>query len=113
MEKFTKGPWQVVKVWKGFEICPVANNGQYLVALVNNAGNENNEANANLIAAAPDIYESLRQMIDRFDSDTAKMCDDITDETTVGAMIRYSVERREDWVRPHRAALAKARGEKP
>ena len=46
----TKGPWEVINASRGFIIA--AKDGQYDVAVVRNIGNDDNEANAKLIASA-------------------------------------------------------------
>ena len=89
--KWTKGPWHVPKA-RGCAHGPVDKNDVPVVTWTGMARprQENGMANAHLIAAAPDLYEALEAMLDE--------CVD-------------------DEFAPHvmdaRAALAKARGERP
>lgn len=53
----TPGTWKVVAADRGYII--TAMDGCYDVAVVRNIGNQNNLANAELIAAAPDLLAAL------------------------------------------------------
>ena len=62
MSKFTKGPWYVWADLNGrANVGPSPN---YSVAEMWNTPLEGQEANARLIAAAPDLYEALRGVMD-------------------------------------------------
>lgn len=56
--KHTAGPWEAGEYGNSFIV--TAKERQYDVAVVRNIGNEDNEANAHLIAAAPDLLDELR-----------------------------------------------------
>lgn len=84
----TPGPWEAGQYGNSFIV--TAKGGMYDVAVVRNIGNEDNAANARLIAAAPDLLEALRQLRDAF--------------------IVTSVEMQADAMRAARAAIAKATG---
>lgn len=53
----TSGPWMVVNADRGYII--TALDGCYDVAVVRNIGNQNNQANATLLAAAPELLSAL------------------------------------------------------
>lgn len=71
MSKHTKGPWQLIDASRGWVI--TANDGLYDIALVRDIGNEDNQANANVLVAAPDLLEALvyaRRFLRPIDHDT-------------------------------------------
>jgi len=68
----TPGPWVVIKADRGFIIS--ANYGAYDVSVVRNVGNQDNEANARLIAAAPDLLEACKAVVKFWDSITEEDC---------------------------------------
>lgn len=55
----TVGPWQVIDADRGYII--TALDGCYDVAVVRNIGNQDNQANANLIAAAPMMLDAMER----------------------------------------------------
>lgn len=55
----TDGPWEVVDADRGYII--TAMDGCYDVAVVRNIGNQDNEANAYLIAAAPEMLSAMQR----------------------------------------------------
>lgn len=55
----TTGPWKVVAADRGYII--TAMDGCYDVAVVRNIGNQNNEANAHIIAAAPEMFSAMQR----------------------------------------------------
>ena len=57
----TPGPWKVETAQRGFVIA--ATHIDYDMAVVRDVGNENNEANAHLIAAAPDLLEAAKLVV--------------------------------------------------
>lgn len=67
--RFTPGPWQAARsdpaeeadVWW---ICTGYGNHHTEIATVPGGCNPHHEANAALIAAAPDLYEALRELVD-------------------------------------------------
>ncbi len=73
-EMFTRGPWEQ-KV-DGDQIDIWGNNGNQTVCMLDYNGEET-KANAQLIAAAPDLYEACKQLISAFDGDTD--CTDMLD----------------------------------
>lgn len=56
--KHTPGPWNIINDDRSFIIS--AKDNSYDIAIVRNIGKENNESNANLIAAAPELLEELQ-----------------------------------------------------
>ena len=58
----TKGPWSAIEAQRGFIVTAI--DGFYDIAVVRNMGNEDNKANARLIAAAPDLLEALQHAVD-------------------------------------------------
>ena len=56
--KHTAGPWEVGQYGNSFIV--TAKERMYDVAVVRNIGNEDNEANARLIAASPELLEALQ-----------------------------------------------------
>ena len=58
----TPGPWKVVSGWNDNEVMITGPNGDERICTMD--GNENNEANGNLIAAAPAMYETLKELLD-------------------------------------------------
>jgi hypothetical protein len=89
--KFTPGPW--VKNWTA--PYNVSGQGGSQIATVHFFSNEECQGNADLIAAAPELYEALENALDRLD--------DIS--------IYYNIDLSEE-IKAANAALAKARGEK-
>ena len=93
--KWTKGPWhasEVASIWnsdESDEIADVWDHGR---------GMEETQANAQLIAAAPDLYEALEQARD-------------TILELINARNSEAEGSDEDWVGGINAALSKARGE--
>jgi hypothetical protein len=103
--KYTPGPWGAeftgphATTRDGFwEIAPVGHRGQLEWDREIAATADDNEANARLIAAAPDLLEALRNNIHRFvamiNSGDCGFWDPETEETVIAA----------------RAAIAKAEG---
>ena len=82
--KHTPGPWRTSAYDDSWDYCVRGEHGQIIAKL-----GENNPANANLIAAAPDLLMSLREFV------------------IIGATPRRGIPI---YVRA-RAAIAKARGE--
>ena len=72
MEKFTDGDWRVENAWCGYEILSHDGNDANLVCGVDgDISNEDDEFNAHLIAAAPDMYRMLK-MLEGFESSNGK-----------------------------------------
>ena len=65
MSKHTLAPWKVIEAHRGYII--EATDYAYDVAVVRTAGNHDNEANAQLIAAAPDLLEALKALLEAVD----------------------------------------------
>lgn len=59
MPNWTPGPWSIR--WKPVTVSIHAPNGDYITENVRKLPNQ--DANANLITAAPDLYEALRGMV--------------------------------------------------
>lgn len=71
----TKGPWRAVKASHG-PIDILDDQGRGIVTVYGGGvGSESKEANARLIAAAPDLYEALRWFIDDIDGTHTVMLD--------------------------------------
>ena len=64
----TDGPWEVVTADRGYII--TALDGCYDVAVVRNIGNQDNQANAHLIAAAPMMLDAMERCYRILLSDT-------------------------------------------
>lgn len=84
MSKFTKGPWHTNGAFIGG---PLSSEGDDIVSSLRYRGDEETNANAHLIAAAPEMYEALNNIIND--------CSGFMDE----------------YLEPAIEALAKARGE--
>lgn len=91
--KHTPGPWQANKWAPGYSIS--APDSQYTVCNLSDCNNA--EANARLIAAAPDMLEACQQIINDSDMDAIH---------GAGRSVTH------DAIDKVRAAIAKARGEK-
>lgn len=89
---FTPGHWEVSHQNEG-DCRAIVSDGGKLIALAAYAGGGATQANAHLIAAAPDLYEALEDVVDSWSDD-----DNIDEDEYIR---RISA----------RAALAKARGE--
>lgn len=68
-EKFTPGDWGVEDYrendeWNGTDYAVFEKDKGYLVASIENCSLEEQEANANLIAAAPKMYQMLKYLAD-------------------------------------------------
>ncbi|MCP1271259.1 hypothetical protein [Acetobacter cerevisiae] len=103
--KFTPGPWVTYKDLPTDVV--VSKNGDCSLATLDCGcgGKETMRANANLIAAAPDLYEAIVSLIDSAEYllDFAKeQCEFMGD-----------VDEEQGFINKGRAALAKARGETP
>lgn len=67
--KFTPGPWSYspckvhTRGWDGFQICFTDEDGDELIVAEFEATHSGVEADARLMAAAPDLYEALRRMV--------------------------------------------------
>jgi hypothetical protein len=90
MSDHTPGPWEVGQYGNSFIVTAKANS--YDVAVVRNIGNEDNEANARLIAAAPELLAALQRYME--------VCP--ADEDTTAAF--------QEAANNARAAIAKATG---
>jgi hypothetical protein len=59
--KFTPGPWRVLN---GAILCPQLNDyGNWIVTSLPERGTAQDQANADLISAAPDLYKALRSQV--------------------------------------------------
>jgi hypothetical protein len=66
--KHTPGPWKITKLDKGLRFEIHNPDTDYWIAQVQNPKPINGQANASLIAAAPDMLEALTEMVGWFDS---------------------------------------------
>ena len=90
--KHTPGPWRVGVTSDAGEVDVIAEGGWFVAVACDSAGDGDTEANANLIAAAPDMLEALEKLVSRIDETRGPTAD-----TALAAA---------------RAAIKKARGEK-
>lgn len=91
--KHTPGPWRVGK--GGPNMCPtVGTEKGLMVAMVAYGDSHPTQANARLIAAAPDLLEALEELADLFD-----------------AMVSGEYRPDSFTTQPARAAIAKAKGD--
>lgn len=68
MSKHTPGPWTIEETTLGsFWVRQSGGPGAFSITLIGTDGSEthNRKANARLIAAAPDLLESLENLLDR------------------------------------------------
>lgn len=66
--KHTPGPWEVVRSWRG-ELEPFdAKNDHHLLSSESPLPLEEREANAHLIAAAPELLEALEALMAAYES---------------------------------------------
>lgn len=93
--KWTPGPWRIsaFELRAGSETRWIMAADDFSVACVESRDGEENDANAHLIAAAPELYAAL-EAIDRY-------------------WAEGNFSRQPGLWNPMRAALAKARGEQP
>ena len=66
--KWTQGPWRSVIAQRGFVV--VSHDDAYDIAVVRDIGNENNQANATLIAESPELYKALEALTGVVQSDS-------------------------------------------
>ena len=91
--KWTPGPWRVGK--GGPNLCPtIGTHKGLMVAMVAYGNDHPTQANAHLMAAAPDLYGVLDWAIQSWDEHN-----------------KHGFNMQGDWVQDARAALAKARGD--
>ena len=64
----TPGPWRIL--WVKSSAIITSDDGIYDVAIVRDIGNEDNKANARLIAAAPDLLNALLAIYNRHNAET-------------------------------------------
>ena len=109
MSKHTPGPWSVgatrhYKCSGGAEVAihygPAESMGNCIAHAYGHGPSGDAEADARLIAAAPELLEALRGMMDAY----ADLCDDVTPSY-------QTYERRKARVDAARVAIAKATGE--
>ena len=91
----TDGPWEVVTADRGYII--TALDGCYDVAVVRNIGNQDNEANAHIIAAAPEMLSAMqrcyRMLLSESDTKGALFkAENILREAIAGATRTHNVE---------------------
>ncbi len=71
MSAHTPGPWTLAEGRSGYQFWPLIQHGGKDIAVCSRQVDET-DANARLIAAAPDLYEALRAMIDCAGDDDAR-----------------------------------------
>lgn len=95
--KFTPGPWEAVSFnGNSLVVTELIVNEKEAIALLGTCG-EKEQANAHLIAAAPDMYEALEAAVSEYGKPGGPW--NVPSEPGT-------------WIDKARAALAKARGEK-
>jgi len=95
MSNHTPGPWRYEASTKTIRACP---SNYWLATMDSWDGAVNNEANARLIAAAPDLLEALEELVSRRESVCAERGEM---DRLAGSDGRYNRAR---------AAIAKAKG---
>lgn len=97
--KYTSGPWRFKGFDPEFNTVPVINSGSYDLGVhflgTHGLTNEEKEANAHLIAAAPDLFDALQNIMNGITSGAIKTDYDEVMENAV--------------IRAHKA-IAKAKG---
>ena len=111
MSKHTPGPWAILSESRGAIV--TARDGCYDVAIVRDIGNEDNKANARLIAAAPELLQALADLLEAADSmcgtfgcirgDTPEDADTFIHDEWAEAFLKERADSA-------RAAIAKATG---
>lgn len=90
-------PWEVDNTWTGEIICLLKNGIEYQVATPYIHSDEETDANAHMLAAAPELYECLREEFEKVCTNDGKCTD-----------CQFVSQCR---VKKWRTALAKASGE--
>ena len=113
--KFTPGPWGLDVGFDSsrpgdFDEYWQVHDGQDAIACSSNCYSGNREANARLIAAAPELYEALDGLLKTL-SECGVELDCMSAPTTLIKLL--NTEKEEAVVNAARAALAKARGANP
>lgn len=98
--KHTPGEWTVIDAQHGFII--EALDSAYDVAVVRNIGNQDNQANAHLIAAAPDLLATLLNLLEVHGQEDRLLCCDGRECGCMGATVHQEAEHLA------RSAIAKA-----
>lgn len=93
-EKWTSGPWRVESLEP--EIQTIRSQHIYIASIYDSAAQKQNGANANLIAAAPDLYDALQDTLNMLRA------------AHIQCGVHHDGNKR---VQKVRAVLAKARGE--
>ena len=96
--RHTEGPWVIVA--RGTDMNPSWTVGTFDAYVAGTLGG-NDEANAHLIAAAPELLEALKALVG------------LANETIDGLGHRYSFDYNSPLGKQARAALAKAEGRQP
>lgn len=65
--KHTPGPWEAVEI--GVIAQKITSHGNFYICSLIDPENEEDKANARLIAAAPELLEALKQIANHFDMD--------------------------------------------
>ncbi len=73
--KFTRGPWRVgADVPPGIDASVNDQSGMSLARIRRTPGRVQMAANAHLIAAAPELYEALKEQVDECFDELCEMC---------------------------------------
>ena len=67
MSAFTKGPWRLDGTSRAVEATAFDGSWKYVCDKVRGGSAEQADTNARLIAAAPEMYEALRYVLDYFE----------------------------------------------
>lgn len=106
---WTSGPWTIVPYGDGDSLVIHVEGTDWRICFMATPGSspramDTIEANAALIAAAPDLYEALEALLRIVESEFQVERDERPDGSHIAASVRG------DWLQA-RAALARARGE--
>ncbi len=125
MDKHTPGPWLAIDTrdndiegWQGAfgvlaEKQPIGAIYNDICTVWTRAGEERTNANAALIAAAPDLLAELRGMVADVKITAACMLDSVETHGTHGGWLHEESNRLFSALESARAAIAKATGEHP
>ncbi len=108
--KFTPGPWEVSGEIGSIEIKAFVTDTRSSVYIHIDNGWEEDLPNANLISAAPDLYESCSEMTRVLSSLVRSMCEEL-DTDTLTRVLLGADERINGFGVRSKTAMTKARGE--
>jgi len=100
MTKHTPGPWKIIRLDNEVYINPDRESGEYaLIARINGTHRrDSQEANARLIAAAPELLEALKECHTRIFNDNAGL-DELRDPEVTKVLNSLALEAAERAIR--------------